>query len=105
MHLGLASQPGHALAESPAIGPYGMPQGVVGVENRAKAERQHRSTAETYTYDAGMLQYVFLPKLDVVALVLADDYVEFSAGIGQHGCSVDALDAFQQGRTARTNSI
>jgi hypothetical protein len=48
---------------------------------------------------------VFLPELDVVALILADDYVEFSAGIGENGSSVHALNPFQQGRTTGTGSI
>ena len=42
-----------------------------------------------------MFEDIFLPKLHVVALILADDYVEFTAGIGQNGSAVHALNTFQ----------
>ncbi len=52
-----------------------------------------------------MFEDVFLPELHVIALVFADNYVEFSAGIGQDSRSVHALNPFQQGRTTRTGSV
>jgi hypothetical protein len=42
-----------------------------------------------------VLQNVFLSELDVIAFVLAYDYVEFTAGIGQNGSAVHALNPFQ----------
>jgi hypothetical protein len=48
---------------------------------------------------------VFLPKLHVIAFVLADHDVEFAAGIDKYSGSVNALNPFQQGRTTRAGAV
>ena len=52
-----------------------------------------------------MLQDILLPELLAVALVLAHYYVEFSAGINQHGSSVHPLNSFKQRRTSRARAV
>ncbi len=51
--------------------------------------------AEAHAHDSGVFEDVLLPELHVVALVFADHYVEFTAGIGKNGGSVHALNPFQ----------
>src|SRR6266404_3519606 len=105
MHFRFALQPGHAQAKSAAVGAYCLSQSLVSIENRAEAEGQHGAAAKANTHYSRMFQDMLLPELRTIAIVFADNYGEFSAGITQHGGSVHALNPFQEERAASARAI
>jgi hypothetical protein len=106
MHLGFASQFGHTLAKRAPIGADCLPQGIVAVEDGSKPKRKYGSAAETEADHAGMFQDVALLQTGfVVAVVFADHYCEFSAGVAEHRGSVNSLNPLEKEGTSCSRTI
>src|SRR5258708_35249862 len=55
-HFGLATEPGHALTKSAAVGSNGLTNGIFSIENRSEAKGEDGGGSEAFAYYAGMLE-------------------------------------------------
>ena len=94
VHFGFPAQLGYALAESPAIGPDGLAESVVRVENGPEAEGQYGARPETDAYNPGVLEDVFFLEFCVAPVVFADDDCKVTTGVAEDRGSIYALNAF-----------
>jgi hypothetical protein len=81
MHFGFAFKPGNTLAKGTSVGPHRLAQGLIGIKNGSKPEGQYGPLPEANANHTRMLENVLFPELSSVPFILANHYVEFSAGI------------------------
>src|SRR5262249_54704232 len=105
MHFGFASQAGNTLAKSAAIATYRLPQRFIAIEDGSETEGKDRAGPETYADHSCVFQDGLVVQFSGRAVVLADDYSKFAAGIAHHRGLVDTLNAFQQEGAPRARTI
>ena len=89
VHLSLAAKLFHAFCKCLAIRPYGVTKRLIGIEDRAEFEWQHRAIAEALADHAPVLGKRLLHQRGF-ARVFAHNHSEITAGIGKHGSTVNA---------------
>src|SRR5208282_5513324 len=104
-HFGLAAQPLHALAESAAVGPDSLTNGIFGVENGSEAEGQDGGGSEALADYAGMLQNRLFVEFAGGAVIFTDNHREFSARVAHDGSGVHTLNTIQNEGTTGPNTV